>query len=78
VQGGQFEQLLIQGQGTLDPATLKPIMQQAAALATNRALEVPIAFMAQMMAWNGSKIGGTPVPGGDPCRPVFTGFYVKK
>jgi peptide/nickel transport system substrate-binding protein len=78
VQGGQFEQLLIEGQGTLDPTTLKPIMQQAAALATNRALEVPIAFMAQMMAWNGSKIGGTPVPGGDPCRPVFTGFYVKK
>ena len=78
VQGGQYEQLLIQGQGTLDPATLKPIMQQAAAITTDKALEAPIAFMAQMMAWNGSRIGGTPVPGGDPCRPVFTGFYVKK
>jgi peptide/nickel transport system substrate-binding protein/glutathione transport system substrate-binding protein len=78
VQGGQYEQLLIKGEGTLDPATLKPIMQQAAAITTNKALEAPIAFMAQMMAWNGSKVGGTPVPGGDPCRPVFTGFYVKK
>jgi peptide/nickel transport system substrate-binding protein len=78
VQGGQYEQLLIQGQGTLDPTTLMPIMQQAAALTTNRALEAPIAFMAQMLAWNGSKIGGTPVAGGDPCRPVFTGFYIKK
>lgn len=78
VQGGQYEQLLIQGQGTLDPAMLMPIMQQAAALTTNRALEAPIAFMAQMVAWNGSKIGGTPVAGSDPCRPVFTGFYVKK
>jgi peptide/nickel transport system substrate-binding protein len=78
VQGGQYEQLLIQGQGTLDPATLKPIMQQAAAITTNKALEAPIAFMAQMLAWKGSRIGGTPVPGGDPCRPVFTGFYVKK
>ena len=77
VQGGQYEQLLVQGQGTLDPATLKPIMQQAAALTTDKALEVPIAFMAQMTAWNGSKVGGTPVAGSDPCRPVFTGLYVK-
>ena len=78
VQGGQYEQLLIKGEGTLDPATLQPIMLQAAAITTNKALEAPIAFMAQTVAWNGSKIGGTPVPGGDPCRPVFTGFYVKK
>jgi hypothetical protein len=78
VQGGQYEQLLIQGQGTLDPATLKPLMQQAAALTTNRALEAPIAFMAQMSAWNGSRVGGTPLAGSDPCRAVFTGLYVKK
>jgi peptide/nickel transport system substrate-binding protein len=78
VQGGQYEQLLIQGQGTLDPATLTPIMQQAAAITTNKALQAPIAFMAQMLAWNGSKIGGTPSAGSDPCRPVFTGFYIKK
>ena len=69
---------MIQGQGTLDSATLTPIMQQLAAETTNRALEAPIAFMAQMVAWNGAKVGGTPVPGGDPCRPVFTGLYVKK
>ncbi len=78
VQGGQYEQLLIEGQGTLDPTTLKPIMQQAAAITTNKALQVPIAFMAQMVGWNGSRIGGTPVAGSDPCRPVFTGLYVKK
>jgi peptide/nickel transport system substrate-binding protein len=78
VQGGQYEQLLIKGQGTLDPATLKPIMQQAAAITTNKALQVPIAFMAQMVGWNGSRIGGTPLAGSDPCRPVFTGLYVKK
>ena len=78
VQGGQYEQLMIQGQGTLDPTTLTPIMQQLAAQTTNKALEVPIAFMAQMTAWNGSRIGGTPVAGSDPCRPVFTGLYVKK
>ena len=78
VQGGRYEQLLIQGQGTLDPATLKPLMQEAAADTTNKALEAPIAFMAQMLAWNGSKIGGTPSAGSDPCRAVFTGFYVKK
>ena len=78
VQGGQYEQLLIEGQGTLDNATLTPIMQQAAAITTNKALEAPIAFMAQMTAWNGSKVGGTPLAGSDPCRPVFTGLYVKK
>lgn len=78
VQGGQYENLMIEGQGTLDPATLTPIMQQLAAETTNKALEAPIAFMAQMVAWNGSKVGGTPVAGGDPCRPVFTGLYVKK
>ena len=78
VQGGQYENLLIQGQGTLNTATLTPIMQQAETMTTNKALEVPIAFMAQMTAWNGSKVGGTPLAGSDPCRPVFTGLYVKK
>lgn len=78
VQGGQYEQLMIQGQGTLDPATLTPIMQQLTAMTTDKALQVPIAFMAQMVAWNGSKVGGKPVAGSDPCRPVFTGLYVKK
>ncbi len=78
VQGGQYEQLLIQGQGTLDPATLKPIMQEAAKETTDKALEVPIAFEAQMLAWNISKIGGNPNAGSDPCRPDFSGFFVKK
>ena len=78
VQGGQYEKLMIEGQGTLDNATLQPIMQELALETTNKALEAPIAFMAQMTAWNGSKVGGTPLPGSDPCRPVFTGLYVKK
>jgi peptide/nickel transport system substrate-binding protein len=78
VQGGQYENLLIQGQGTLDPATLKPIMQQAAQLTTDQALEVPIAFESQMLAWNYSKIGGSPNAGSDPCRPDFSGFFVRK
>ena len=78
VQGGEYEHLMIEGQGTLDPATLKPVMQQLAAETTDKALEAPIAFMAQMTAWKGSKVGGTPLPGSDPCRPVFTGLYVKK
>ena len=78
VQGGQYEQLMIEGQGTLDPNTLTPIMQQLSAETTNRALEVPIAFEAQMTAWNGSRVGGTPFAGSDPCRPVFTGLSIKK
>jgi peptide/nickel transport system substrate-binding protein len=78
VQGGEYENLLIQGQGTLDPATLKPIMQQAAQLTTDKALEVPIAFESQMLAWNYSKIGGDPNAGSDPCRPDFSGFFVRK
>jgi peptide/nickel transport system substrate-binding protein len=78
VQGGQYENLLIQGQGTLDPATLKPIMQQAAQLTTDKALEVPIAFESQMLAWNFSKIGGDPNAGSDPCRPDFSGFFIRK
>ena len=77
VQGGQYEHLMIVGEGTLDTATLTSVMQQLSALTTDRALEAPIAFMAQMVAWNGSKIGGIPNPGSDPCRPSFSGFYVK-
>jgi peptide/nickel transport system substrate-binding protein len=78
VQGGLYEQLLIKGMGTLDPATLMPLIQQAAAITTDKALEAPIAFMAQLTAWNGARIGGTPLAGSDPCRPVFTGLVVKK
>jgi len=77
VQGGNYEQLLIQGEGTLDPAALKPVMQQAAQLTTDQALEAPIAFESQMLAWNYSKIGGSPNAGSDPCRPDFSGFFVK-
>ena len=78
VQGGQYEQLMIEGEGTLSTAKLTPIMQQLAAETTDKALEAPIAFMAQMAAWKGSRVGGTPLPGSDPCRAVFTGLYVKK
>ena len=78
IQGGQYENLMIEGQGTLDTATLTPIMQQLAAQTTDKALEAPIAFMAQMVGWKGSKIGGTPFPGSDPCRADFSGFYIKK
>jgi len=78
VQGGEMENLMIQGQGTLDPATLKPIAQRLAQLTTDKALEVPMAFMPQMLAWNLSKIGGNPNAGSDPCRPDFSGFFVKK
>ncbi|HZQ58009.1 MAG TPA: ABC transporter substrate-binding protein [Acidimicrobiales bacterium] len=78
VQGGDYEQLMIQGQGTLDPATLKPIAQQLAQQTTDKALEAPIAFEAQLLAWNYSKIGGSPNAGSDPCRPDFEGFFIKK
>jgi ABC-type transport system substrate-binding protein len=74
----ELESLMIQGQGTLDPATLTPLMQQAAKITTDEALEVPIAFMPQMLAWNLSKIGGNPNAGSDPCRPDYSGFFVKK
>jgi len=78
VQGGQYEQLMIQGQGTLDPATLKTISQQLAQITADKALEAPIAFEAQLLAWNYSKIGGNPNAGSDPCRPDFQGFFIKK
>jgi ABC-type transport system substrate-binding protein len=78
VQGGQYEQLMIQGQGTLDPATLTTISQQLAQITADKALEAPIAFEAQMLAWNYAKIGGSPNAGSDPCRPDFQGFFVKK
>ncbi|HVM63680.1 MAG TPA: ABC transporter substrate-binding protein, partial [Acidimicrobiales bacterium] len=77
VQGGQYEQLMIQGQGTLDPTALKTISQQLAQQTADKALEAPIAFEAQMLAWNYSKIGGSPNAGSDPCRPDFQGFFVK-
>jgi ABC-type transport system substrate-binding protein len=77
VQGGQYEQLMIQGQGTLDPTALKTISQQLAQQTADKALEAPIAFEAQLLAWNYSKIGGSPNAGSDPCRPDFQGFFVK-
>jgi len=74
----ELENLLVQGMGTLDPATLMPVMQQAAKIATDEALEVPIAFTDQMLAFNYSKIGGHPLAGSDECRPDFSGFFIKK
>ncbi|MBO0728324.1 MAG: ABC transporter substrate-binding protein [Acidimicrobiaceae bacterium] len=74
----ELQQLLIQGQGTLNPATLTTLMQKAAKLTTNEALEAPIAFEPQLLAWNLSKIGGHPLAGSDECRPDFSGFFIKK
>ncbi len=74
----ELEPLLVEGQGTLNAATLMPIMQQAAKLTTDEALEAPIAFESQLVAWNLSKIGGHPLAGSDACRPDFSGFFIKK
>jgi peptide/nickel transport system substrate-binding protein len=69
---------LVEGQGTLNPATLTPLMQDAAKKTTDEALEAPIAFEPQLVAWNLSKIGGHPLAGSDACRPDFSGFFIKK
>ncbi|HEY2430789.1 MAG TPA: ABC transporter substrate-binding protein [Acidimicrobiales bacterium] len=74
----ELENLLVQGMGTLDPAALKPLMQQASQLATDEALEAPIVFVPQMLAWRKARIGGTPMAGSDASRPDFMGFFVKK
>lgn len=39
-------------------------------IAVNEALDVPIAFVKQFVAWNSSRLRGTPVPPYDSCVPI--------
>jgi len=73
----ELEDLLVQGMGTLDDAALMPLMQQAAKITTDEALEVPIAFVSQMLAF-GRRVGGHPSAGSDACRADFTGLFIKR
>ncbi len=73
----ELEDLLVKGMGTLDDAALTPLMQQAAKITTDEALEVPIAFVSQMLAFGG-RVGGHPSAGSDACRADFTGLFIKR
>ncbi len=62
-------QLVNEAQGTADPAVAAAKTREAAKIVSDEALEVPIAFMPQFLAYDKARVGGT--VGGQPniCDP---------
>jgi peptide/nickel transport system substrate-binding protein len=71
--------LMKQALGTSDNATASKLDQQAAAITMQQALEVPIAFAPQFIAYNTQTVGGTVHGQTNICdAPDLTGVIVKK
>ncbi|MGZ6994879.1 MAG: ABC transporter substrate-binding protein [Acidimicrobiia bacterium] len=64
-----IDALTLRAQATTDPAETQALTRQAAKIVSDDALEVPIAFMPQFLAYNKTRIGGTVGGQTDICKP---------
>jgi hypothetical protein len=55
-----------------------PYMRQASAIVMAQGLEVPIAFIPEMIAYNKTRVGGTVVAPIGVCKVNLAGVYIKK
>ena len=58
-QRADLDAMLLQAQGTTDPAETARLTKQVAKIVSDDALEVPIAFMPQFLAVAKDRVGGT-------------------
>lgn len=64
-----LDDLMIRAQSTTDPAETNRLVKQASKIISDRALEVPIAFMPQFMAYNKDRVGDSFTAQTDICDP---------
>ena len=55
-----------------------PYMQKASAIVMSQGLEVPIAFIPEIVAYNKTRVGGTVVAPIGVCKANLAGIYIKK
>ncbi len=55
-----------------------PYMQKASAIVMSQGLEVPIAFIPEIVAYNKTRVGGTVVAPIGICKANLAGIYIKK
>ena len=78
-ENDQITSLMQQALSTSDTATLNQLDQQATAIVMQQALEVPIAFAPQFIAYDTQTVGGTVHGQTNICdQPDLTGVVVKK
>jgi hypothetical protein len=53
-------------------------MRQASAIVMSQGLEVPIAFIPEMIAYNKTRVGGDVVAPIGVCKVNLAGIYIKK
>lgn len=63
-ENAEITRLMVEASATTDPEVREAKLREAAAITTSEALEVPIAFMPQFMAYDNDRVGGT--IGGQP------------
>jgi ABC-type transport system substrate-binding protein len=74
-----LDSLTLRAQATSNPAETQSLTRQAAKIVSDEALEVPIAFMPQFLAYNKGRIGGTVGGQTDICKPPdLSGLKMKK
>ncbi len=78
-QRDDIDSLTLRAQASADPAETAALTQQAAKIVVDEALEVPIAFMPQLMAFNKQRVTGTLAGQDDICQPPdLSGLRMKK
>jgi ABC-type transport system substrate-binding protein len=78
-QRDDIDSLALRAQASTNPEETAALTHQAAKIAVDEALDVPIAFMPQLMAFNKDRVTGTLAGQDDICQPPdLSGLRMKK
>jgi len=70
--------LIKQASASIDASVQGPLMQRASAIVMAQGLEVPIAFIPEIVAYNKTRVGGSVVAPIGFCKANLAGIYIKK
>jgi len=74
----QLTPLIKQASSSLLASVQGPLMQQASKIVMSQGLEIPIAFVPEIVAYNKTRVGGTVVAPIGFCKANLAGLYIKK
>jgi peptide/nickel transport system substrate-binding protein len=70
--------LVQQASSSISATFQGPLMQQASQIVMSQGLEIPIAFIPEMVAYNKQRVGGTVVAPIGFCKANLQGIYIKR
>jgi peptide/nickel transport system substrate-binding protein len=74
----QVTALVQQASDSISATVQGPYMQKASAIVMSQGLEIPVAFIPEIVAYNKTRVGGTVVAPIGNCKANLQGIYIKK